>query len=321
MCVAACRWFGESQKLVRAVFSVAQLYAPSIIFLDECDAFMRRRGSADHEASSTMRGEFLSLWDGLLTHSGQGAVMVLACTNRPFDIDEAFLRRMPRSFFFPLPSLDERQSILSLLLASHELAEDLDVRKLAAMTEGYSGSDLKELCRVAAAVPMRALLKKHTRHNFEAVMHGGRRKSRGGKSDAEGEGEGGEPSQPQGEAPKTIPTSAAAGSVVDAVAAIASASAATPADPAAAGSMAHLKLTAKPRPLSESDFRSSMRTVRPTGLSTMRQLLAFELQHRGAQPHLQADEDEDEEDDGAGKDDKASRDHASDSEDSDDIYL
>lgn len=264
-----------------------------------------------------MRGEFLSLWDGLLTHSGQGAVMVLACTNRPFDIDEAFLRRMPRSFFFPLPSLDERQSILSLLLASHEL-EDLDVRKLAAMTEGYSGSDLKELCRVAAAVPMRALLKKHTRHNFEAVMHGGRRKSRGGKSDAEAEGEGGE--QSQGEAHKTIPASAATGSVVDAVAAIASASAATPADPAAAGSMAHLKLTAKPRPLSESDFRSSMRTVRPTGLSAMRQLLAFELQHRGAQPHLQADEDEEEED-GAGKDDKASRDHASDSEDSDDIYL
>ena len=87
--------------------------------------------------------------------------------------------------------------------------------------------------------------------------------------------------------------------------------------------MAHLKLTAKPRPLSESDFRSSMRTVRPTGLSTMRQLLAFELQHRGAQPHLQADEDEDEDEEegGVGKDDKASRDHASDSEDSDDIYL
>ena len=58
------KWFGESQKLVNAVFSLAKKLQPTIIFIDEIDCFLRKRNSNDHEATSMMKAEFMTLWDG-----------------------------------------------------------------------------------------------------------------------------------------------------------------------------------------------------------------------------------------------------------------
>lgn len=105
------------------------------------------------QATSMLKAQFLSLWDGLLSPSSP-TVVVIAATNRPADVDPAVLRRLPLSFQIDLPAADGRKDVLRLLLRDEPLAQSVDLDELAAATDGYSGSDLDQLCRTAA---MRAL--------------------------------------------------------------------------------------------------------------------------------------------------------------------
>ncbi|KAJ8605178.1 hypothetical protein CTAYLR_000381 [Chrysophaeum taylorii] len=149
------KYFGESNKLVAAMFSLAQKLAPAIIFLDEIDGFLSSRSARDADVTLALKAEFLSHLDGLLTDTAEDrrGVVVLAATNRPADLDPAVLRRLSRQFRIGLPDQDARLQILQLLLRS-ERAE-VDLTDLAARTRGYSGSDLEELCRAAATKPVR----------------------------------------------------------------------------------------------------------------------------------------------------------------------
>ena len=97
------KWFGDAQKLVTAVFTLAWKLQPSIIFIDEIDSFLCTRKNSEHEAVTQMKTEFMTLWDGFSTDTN-ARVMVLAATNRPWDVDEAILRRLPRSFEVGLPN-------------------------------------------------------------------------------------------------------------------------------------------------------------------------------------------------------------------------
>lgn len=154
------KWVGETNQLTRALFSLANRVAPAIIFLDEVDALFRARSSAsggEHEVSREMKAEFMSLWDGLTTCS-RGGVVVIGATNRPADIDEAILRRMPKAFEIPLPNTEGRVAILRRILSGLSLAPTFDMDAIACATAGYSGSDLKELCRTAARAPMREVM-------------------------------------------------------------------------------------------------------------------------------------------------------------------
>ncbi|KAG8079372.1 hypothetical protein GUJ93_ZPchr0007g3759 [Zizania palustris] len=90
------KWFGEGEKYVKAVFSLASKIAPSVIFVDEVDGMLgRRENPGEHEAMRKMKNEFMVNWDGLRTKDKE-RVLVLAATNRPFDLDEAVVRRLPR---------------------------------------------------------------------------------------------------------------------------------------------------------------------------------------------------------------------------------
>ena len=184
------KWFGESQKLVHAVFTLAHKLAPTIVFIDEVDGFMRSRGAggdADSTALLNMKAEFMQLWDGLSSSSGgpeqrQGkrgrqkgsyGVLLIGATNRPYDIDPAILRRMPSTFEVGLPGEDARRSILDILLRESMQADlkqatafamsqggassvgGISTEVLARRTAGFSGCDLKELCRAAAMLPVR----------------------------------------------------------------------------------------------------------------------------------------------------------------------
>ncbi|KAI0036267.1 P-loop containing nucleoside triphosphate hydrolase protein [Vararia minispora EC-137] len=149
------KWFGESNKLVAALFRLARKTQPSIVFIDEIDSFLRERDRGDHEATGMMKAEFMTLWDGLL--SGSDRILILGATNRMQDIDAAFLRRMPKRFSVPLPDIRQREKILRLMLKDFDLAPDLPLGRLADCTTRFSSSDLKELCRNAAMVPIREL--------------------------------------------------------------------------------------------------------------------------------------------------------------------
>ncbi|XP_076459385.1 outer mitochondrial transmembrane helix translocase-like [Babylonia areolata] len=142
------KWYGESQKRAEAVFSLAIKLQPTIIFIDEIDSFLRSRTSTDHEATAMIKTQFMSFWDGLLTDPDCN-VMVMGATNRPQDVDAAILRRMPSMFHIGLPGLLQRQSILQIILSKEKVAS-LNYAELSELMDGFSGSDLREVCRAAA---------------------------------------------------------------------------------------------------------------------------------------------------------------------------
>lgn len=157
------KWYGDSNKLVRAVFSLARKLQPSIVFIDEIDAVLGQRRSGEHEASGMVKAEFMTLWDGLTSANEAGLparIMILGATNRIQDIDEAILRRMPKKFPVSLPSNSQRRRILKLILKDTKTdPENFDIEYLTRVMAGMSGSDIKEACRDAAMVPVREFIK------------------------------------------------------------------------------------------------------------------------------------------------------------------
>lgn len=118
-----------------------------------------------------MKNEFMVNWDGLRTKDKE-RVLVLAATNRPFDLDEAVIRRLPRRLMVNLPNASNREKILKVILAKEELASNVDFEAASRMTDGYSGSDLKNLCVTAAHRPIRELLDSEEKERTRALVEG-----------------------------------------------------------------------------------------------------------------------------------------------------
>ncbi|XP_043697385.1 uncharacterized protein LOC122648193 isoform X2 [Telopea speciosissima] len=167
MSTITSKWFGEDEKNVRALFTLAAKVSPTIIFVDEVDSMLGQRTRVgEHESMRKIKNEFMTHWDGLLTKPGE-RILVLAATNRPFDLDEAIIRRFERRIMVGLPSAGNRELILKTLLAKEKVEEGLDFKELASMTEGYSGSDLKNLCTTAAYRPVRELIQQERLKDLE----------------------------------------------------------------------------------------------------------------------------------------------------------
>ena len=150
------KWRGDSEKLVRVLFELARHHAPSTIFIDEIDALMGSRGdSGEHEGSRRMKTELLVQMDGLLACSSQ--VFLLAATNLPWELDGALLRRLEKRIHVPFPSATAREWMVSRLLPRERLAARVSYEAGAAQTDGYSGADLKLVCKEAAMRPLRRL--------------------------------------------------------------------------------------------------------------------------------------------------------------------
>ncbi|KAG6577172.1 hypothetical protein SDJN03_24746, partial [Cucurbita argyrosperma subsp. sororia] len=185
MSTITSKWFGEDEKNVRALFTLAAKVSPTIIFVDEVDSMLGQRTRVgEHEAMRKIKNEFMAHWDGLLTKPGE-RVLVLAATNRPFDLDEAIIRRFERRIMVGLPTAENREMILTTLLGKEKVEEGLDMKELAAFTEGYSGSDLKNFCMTAAYRPVRELIKQERLKDMEK-----KRRAAEGQNKAVGDGDG-----------------------------------------------------------------------------------------------------------------------------------
>lgn len=187
------KWYGETNKMISAIWTLAYKLQPTILFIDEVDALLGSRNSSEHEATTAMKTEFMQLWEGFETDFDSN-VVVLGATNKKFSLDDAVLRRFSLQYEVALPSLGQREEILRSILkrysmeeGAHGIHEDLlesiyedalehattngitskksvkshkvsPLRDIAEKTEGFSGSDLKEMCSQAAAIPVHKFL-------------------------------------------------------------------------------------------------------------------------------------------------------------------
>lgn len=186
------KWMGDGEKLVRCLFAVATVRQPSVIFIDEIDSLLSMRGEGEMDSVRRVKTEFLVQLDGVATDRGD-RVLLIGATNRPDDLDEAARRRMEKRLYIPLPDDAARMELIQRLLRSlvtapcssgtggeadavntdkvsgtngegraaapsvvHTLTQ-LDLESLVRQTQGYSGADLKQLCREAAMGPLREM--------------------------------------------------------------------------------------------------------------------------------------------------------------------
>src|ERR671911_653772 len=156
------KWVGESEKGVREVFRKARQAAPCIIFFDEIDAIAPRRGGdfGDSHVTERLISQLLTELDGLeiLTN-----VIVIGATNRPDIVDPALLRpgRFDRLLYVPSPDRDSRIQIIKIHTNKKPLAEDVDIEKLADLTDRYTGADISSLSSAAVMLALREHVTKY----------------------------------------------------------------------------------------------------------------------------------------------------------------
>ena len=158
------KWLGESEKNVHHVFETARCVAdtgqPAIIFIDELDSLIGVR-SEEVGGEVRMRKQFMMEMDGISDKRQLIRVYVIGATNKPWDLDEPFLRRFQKRIYVPLPDHDTRREILTHYCRSFHLAAGIDFHALALMTEGYSGSDVFDVAQAAQMCVVREFFTSH----------------------------------------------------------------------------------------------------------------------------------------------------------------
>ena len=149
------KWVGESEKAIREIFRRAKQVAPCVIFFDEIDAIASYRGyETGTRVTERVLNQLLTEMDGIEELHG---VVVLAATNRPDLLDPALLRpgRFDKLILVPMPNKEERLEIFKVHTRNMPLADDVDLNKLADMTDGYVGADIEAVCREAGMLALR----------------------------------------------------------------------------------------------------------------------------------------------------------------------
>jgi transitional endoplasmic reticulum ATPase len=152
------KWVGESEKNMRGIFAKARELSPSIIYFDEIEAITSNRGEWKGSAVyDTVMTQLLTEMDGIESNSG---IIILASTNRPDLVDPALLRpgRIDKILYVVAPDYEGRIKILKVHTRNMPLAENVSLKNLSLLTEGYSGADLENLCREAGLHAIREKL-------------------------------------------------------------------------------------------------------------------------------------------------------------------
>jgi transitional endoplasmic reticulum ATPase len=153
------KWVGESEKHVREMFRKARQVAPCVIFFDEIDSLVPRRGGiGDSHVTERVVSQLLTELDGMEELKD---VVVIAATNRPDLIDPALLRpgRIERHIYIPPPDKEARKEIFKIHLRGKPLADDVSIDELAEKTEGYTGADIEAICREAGMLAIREAIR------------------------------------------------------------------------------------------------------------------------------------------------------------------
>jgi vacuolar protein-sorting-associated protein 4 len=150
------KWLGDSEKLVRTLFEMARKEKPAIIFIDEIDSLCSARSDSESESARRIKTEFLVQMQGVSSGEQQDGVLMLAATNLPWNIDSAIRRRFEKRIYIPLPEEQARERMFAINLGKtpHNLTAG-DWKELAALTPGFSGSDMSVLVRDAIMEPVR----------------------------------------------------------------------------------------------------------------------------------------------------------------------
>jgi transitional endoplasmic reticulum ATPase len=151
------KYYGETESKLRDIFKEAKDKSPSIIFIDEIDAIAPKREEAYGDVEKRVVAQLLALMDGL---TDRGNVIVLGATNRPESVDPALRRpgRFDREFEITVPNEDERFEILQIHTRGMPISEDVDLKQLSLELHGYTGADIKSLCRESAMKSIRRYL-------------------------------------------------------------------------------------------------------------------------------------------------------------------
>jgi len=148
------KWLGESEKLVKGLFSMARINKPTIIFLDEVDSLCSARGEGESESARRIKTEFLVQMQGV--GNDNDGILVLGATNIPWGLDSAIRRRFEKRIYIPLPEAEARTHMFKLNLGStpHVLNEQ-NFHELGHRSDGYSGADIAIVVRDALMQPVR----------------------------------------------------------------------------------------------------------------------------------------------------------------------
>ncbi|MGY5141548.1 MAG: CDC48 family AAA ATPase [Nitrosopumilus sp.] len=151
------KYYGETEAKLRDIFKEAKDNSPSIIFIDEIDAIAPKREEAYGDVEKRVVAQLLALMDGL---NERGNVIVLGATNRPDSVDPALRRpgRFDREFEISVPNEDGRLEILQIHTRGMPIDDEIDLKSLASELHGYTGADIKSLCREAAMKSIRRYL-------------------------------------------------------------------------------------------------------------------------------------------------------------------
>eukprot|EP00051_Salpingoeca_urceolata_P032320 m.15256 g.15256 ORF g.15256 m.15256 type:complete len:423 (-) comp4984_c0_seq2:103-1371(-) len=166
------KWQGQSERLVKELFSIARENSPCIVFIDEVDALCGARGDSDTDSTRRIKSELLIQMQGV-GHENRG-ILVLAATNIPWSLDPAFRRRFERRIYIGLPNNLARKIMFKLHMGkTHSTLQKEDYQKLADMSEGFSGSDIKAICKDAIMEPVRKIA---TATHFKRALIDGEQK-------------------------------------------------------------------------------------------------------------------------------------------------
>jgi len=146
------KWVGDSEKNINSLFEEANKQDRAIIFIDEMDSLIGKRGVDTHNDKRV--NEFLQQIDGFAGRNPN--LLLLGATNRPWDIDSAAMRsgRFSQKIYLPLPDADARRFMLKKNMKNVPMAENFDFDKIVEATENYSGADIEELCDRAKDEPL-----------------------------------------------------------------------------------------------------------------------------------------------------------------------